>query len=305
MRTRTIRNLLPTVVLAVSSLVTLAPTAVGQQAPTASKVRVILTSRWNKPSPDPVGLDYHRARGRLLVVDSEVDETPRWARANAWIATTRGRVTRSWSLARFSIEPTDIAFLNKGTVFIADDNKDRIFRLRRGPDATWGTRDDNVRSFSTRPFGSRDPEGLEAAKGSLWVTDGNAARVYRILPGPNGIFNGYGPEGDDVVRSFGTLPLGLRDPEDLAYDGHTHLLMLISRLDDVIVRTNLRGRLVDEIDLSSFGLINPAGITIGAGSSDPSARHVYISDRGIDNDVENGGRPLENDGRIFEFALSG
>lgn len=286
------------------SLALLLSPAAGQELQTASKLRVVRTSRWNRPSPDPVGLAYHRPKGRLIVVDSEVEETPRWARANIWFAKTGGAVTRSWSLARFTIEPADVAFMNRATMFVVDDNKDRVFRLRRGRDETWGTRDDGVRSFSTSAFGSRDPEGLEIARGSLFVTDGNVARVFRILPGPDRVLNGVPPAGDDVVRSFGTLPLGLRDPEDLAYHRLTGHLYLISRIDDVVVRTNLRGEQVGVIDLSSFGLVNPAGIAFGRGSRNRSAWHLYIADRGIDNDVDNGGHPNENDGRIFEFALS-
>jgi hypothetical protein len=304
MEARAPRRILLIATVFLVGLSLLPPMAAGLEPQTASRVRVIRTSRWVRPSPDPVGLAYHRAKGRLIVVDSEVEETPRWARANIWFAKTGGTVTRSWSLARFSVEPTDVAFKDRATLFIVDDNKERIFRLRRGPDAIWGTKDDAVRGFSTRAFGSLDPEGLEFARGSLFVTDGNAARVFRVLPGPNRFFDGVPPAGDDVVRSFGTLGLGLRDPEDLAYDRVTGLLYLISRIDDVIVRTNLQGQPVDLIDLSSFGLVNPAGITFGPGSFNRSARHLYLADRGIDNDVDNGGRPDENDGRIFELALT-
>jgi hypothetical protein len=304
MEGRSLRRILVVATVFLVGAGLLPPMAAGQEPLTASRVRLIRTSRWVRPSPDPVGLAYHRVKGRLIVVDSEVEETRLWERANIWFAKTGGTVTRWWSLARFSIEPTDVAFKDRATLFIADDNRERIFRLRRGPDGTWGTRDDAVRGFSTRAFGSLDPEGLEFARGSLFVTDGNAARVFRILPGPDRVFNGVRPAGDDVVRSFGTLGLGLRDPEDLAYDRATGLLYLISRIDDVVVRTNLRGQPVDTIDLSSFGLVNPAGVTFGRGSSNPSAWHLYLADRGIDNDVDNGGRPDENDGRIFEFALS-
>ncbi|HUF58993.1 MAG TPA: hypothetical protein VMR89_05860 [Actinomycetota bacterium] len=51
--------------------------------------------------------------------------------------------------------------------------------------------------------------------------------------------------------------------------------------------------------------MNPAGITFAPGSQNPSAGNAFIADRGVDNDAEQGGDPRENDGRIFEFALTG
>jgi hypothetical protein len=291
------------IVAVLVELVAIPQVAIAQ--PSASLVHITRTSRWTKPSPDPMGLTYNRAAKRLMVVDSEVDETPLWARANIWMMRSSGWARRSWSLARFTVEPTDIAYKDRRTLFYSDDNKDRIFRVRRGPDKRWGTRDDSIRSFPTAPFGSGDPEGLEFALGSLFITDGTDARVYRVRPGRDGAFTGAPPIGDDVVTSFSTLSLGIRDPEDVAYDRTTGLLYLISRIDAVIARTTLGGSLVDQIDISSFGLVNPAGITLAPGSQNPAVRNVFIADRGVDNDADQGGDPLENDGRIFEFALTG
>lgn len=274
------------------------------EAPTATLVRVTLTSGWAEPSPDPMGLAYQRWKDRLVVVDSEVEETGLFAGVNVWFASPAGEVRRSWATTAFSREPTDVAIRGKRTLFVTDDNQDRVFIVRRGPDKRWGSADDVVPSFSTRPFRCRDPEGLELARGSLFVTDGNDRRVYRVDPGPNRRFDGVPPVGDDVVTSFGTGALGLRDPEDLAWDRDTGLLYLISRIDPVIVRTTLAGEPVDRIDLSSFGLVAPAGIALAPGSDDPATQHVYIADRGMDNDADKGGDPQENDGRLFELALT-
>jgi hypothetical protein len=304
MRSHVGRRIIPALIVCIAGLGVLPPTALGQQLD-ASRVRVTLASRWNKPSPDPTGLAYDRARHRLIVVDSEVEETRLWARANAWFVTRAGRVRRAWSVGRFSVEPTDVAFKDRRTLFISDDNQDRIFRVRRGADRRWGTRDDRVSSFPTRAFGSRDPEGLELAKGSLLITDGNNARVYRLTRGRDRRFNGVPPTGDDVVRSFDTLPLGIRDPEDIGYDWGTGFLYLISRIDDVMVRITFAGHLIDTIDLSSFGLVAPAGVAVAPGSRDRSVWNVYVSDRGMDNDPDKGGDPNENDGRILEFAVTG
>jgi hypothetical protein len=93
--------------------------------------------------------------------------------------------------------------------------------------------------------------------------------------------------------------LGLRDPEDVAYDPRFGRLFLVSRTDDVIVVATTAGALVDSMDISSPDL-RPAGIALAPGSDDPTATHVYVADRGQDN----GPHPAENDGRILEFALT-
>ena len=102
------------------------------------------------------------------------------------------------------------------------------------------------------------------------------------------------------MTSFDTSSLGLQDPEDIAYDRDSGHLFLISRTDLVIVEATLDGGLVGSVAISSSGIDSPAGVVLAPGSSDPGAIHVYVADRGVDNnDV-----PAENDGRIFEFELT-
>jgi hypothetical protein len=310
MRTPGFRRIASVLVVGAVLLGSMAPPASGQGTPTATKVRLTRTGRWQKPSPDPSGLAYHRFARRLLVVDSEVEETPRWEGANIWMTTLAGGTRRAWSLRRFTQEPTDIAFGDRRTLYISDDNADRIFRVRRGPDLRWGTRDDAVTSFRTEPFGSGDPEGLELARGSLWITDGVDTRVYRVRPGGNGRFDGVAPAGDDVVTSFLTnvpFPMafrGARDPEDVAFNPADGFLYVVSRMDPTLFRFTLDGAPVDAIDLeaSAPGLDTPAGVTLAPGSSAPGEQHVYVTDRGIDNNPP--GNPRENDGRLYEFRLT-
>lgn len=261
--------------------------------------RVTDTSEWNRPSPDPSGIAYVAAADKLIVTDAEVDETPHWRGSTVWFTTLQAHPTSSWSTTRHSSEPTGVAVVGRRTLFITDDDRDRVFRWRRGADKRWGTRDDKAVSFSTRPFGSDDPEGLAVGHRSLFIIDGADAEVYRLRAGRNGRFDGVPPEGDDRVSSFDTTDLGLRDPEGGVCDTATGDLYVISRRDPVIVRMTLAGHLVESLDISSSGISRPSDITLAPASNGASATHAYITDRGQDNTND----PDENDGRIFEFTL--
>ena len=68
----------------------------------------------------------------------------------------------------------------------------------------------------------------------------------------------------------------------------------------MIAEVTTKGELVDTVDISSSGIDSPAGVVLAPGSDDPEVTHVYVADRGVDNNDA----PAENDGRIFEFELS-
>jgi hypothetical protein len=251
-----------------------------------------------------MGLAYAWSTGTFITCDSEVEEMGLFDGANVWLGGSALAPEATLDVSSVTREPADVAVANQGrTMFLVDDDQDEIFAVSSGPDRTWGTADDRLRSFSTRPFQSRDPEGLGYGEGSLFVTDGDDTAVYRLSPGANGSFDGVAPGGDDVVTSFDTAVLGLADPEDVAYDPGSGHLFLVSRTDEVIVETTTAGVLVDRIDISSSGIRFPAGITVAPASQDPDETHVYVADRGIDNDAGPGSDPNENDGRIFEFDL--
>lgn len=270
---------------------------------TATLANTIDTSVWAHPSPDPMGMTYKKKGNTIIVVDSEVEETIRWTNVNVWYISPSGTTRLTWKTTRFSNEPTDVAIKGGKTLFITDDDNSLIYVVRRGADNKFGTADDIVDHFSTKAFGSLDPQGLTFALNNLWLTDREGAAVYRIAPGPNKKFDGVG-KGDDVVTHFSTTPLGLTEPSDAAFDPATGHLFLVSQADLKIVEATKDGALLNTIDISASGIVSPSGIVLAPGSVDTTATHVYVSDRGIDNDFIEGGNPNENDGKIFEFALS-
>ncbi|HEU4527178.1 MAG TPA: hypothetical protein VFT80_04550 [Actinomycetota bacterium] len=274
------------------------PTASGGVPEAPTLIQIIDTSSFSPPSPDPAGMAVLRG-GRLLMSDCEVDETPWFQGKTVFRFGPDGDLLSTFKTTRFSIEPTGLE-VRKKTLIVSDDDRDRIFFVRKGKDHKWGTRDDKVRSFATRPFGSRDPEGIALGGGFLFIADGAKAEVFRLKPGPNGIFDGVAPAGDDRVRRSDTKTLGQPDPEGIEYRPSSGTVFLVSnRRNSDITEVTIRGRLVATYDTAGFGLHSPAGLAWAPGSTGPNVKHLWIADRGVDNAAD----PDENDGRVFEVAL--
>src|SRR5690606_15072814 len=144
--------------------------------------------------------------------------------------------------------------------FISDDNNKRIFEITPGADGMFGTGDDTVvAAISTSSFNSKDPEGLafDHIEGAIYVADGLNAEVYKILPGPNGQFDGAPPGGDDIVTSFDTLSLGVDDPEGIEWDPVTGNLYIVGNPDTRVIEVTTAGALVRTIDISAANADKP------------------------------------------------
>ena len=287
----------------------------------ATIVHRIETSSWSPPSPDPAGLTYRGSNGRLLAGDSEVDEIPSlYTGQNLFEATPDGTLldtgnTEGNGLSTKSLEAADVAWDNNsgaGTqgqvLYLVDDDRDRVLRYNPQADGRIGTADDtsgtalslNNIVIPGYPDGITDAEGLAYRMDdrSLYLTDGVTATVFHIERGADGNFGGPAPR-DDIITSFDAAAVGMRDPEDIEYDPVSNHLFIASRMDDAIAETTTAGALVNLIDISAAN-IDPSGITFAPGSTAPSEMHLYVSDRGVDNDVD----PAENDGVIVEFSLA-
>jgi len=269
---------------------------------TSTLVNTIDTSMLSPPSPDPAGLEYHPTNDRLIISDSEVNEVAIFTGVNVWETTLDGTIVATSVTTAFSNEPTGVAY-NPGNQhwFFTDDNARRVFEVDLGTDGTLGTADDVVTNFKTSTFGCTDPEGLayDTDQGHLFVVDGAGAEVYEVDAGPNGVFDGVSPDGDDVVVQFDVEIIGLRDPEGVAYNADAGTLYIVDRRTDIVAETARDGMLISRIDIGFTGIKNPAGIVHAPASTNPADKHLYICDRAVDN----GSDPDENDGMIFEITI--
>ncbi len=265
----------------------------------ATLVQTIATSAFSPPSPDPAGITYIPARDRLLMADSEVNEMPLFAGVNLWEFTNLGSVQETGVTTSFTNEPTGIS-LNpaNGHLFVSSDDDRTVYELDPGPDGLYGTGGDDVivSSFGTESFGSSDPEAVayDSLRNEVAVADGLAREVFKVSPGPNGVFDGV----DDTVTQFDVAALGVDDPEGIDYNAASDTFVIADRGPDIVIEVTNDGTLIQTVDVSSAGP-NPraAGIAIAPSSVNPSETSWYIVDRGVDNNSD----PSENDGLLYEF----
>jgi DNA-binding beta-propeller fold protein YncE len=264
---------------------------------------VIDTSAWDPPSPDPVGIDYHPGLGRLIVSDSEVDEMAIFQGANIFEATTSGQLVATCSTLSFANEPSGITVNPaNGHIFITQDDRGRIYEVAPTHDGDQCSFDQVVNIIDTRGFNSYDLEGLAFGEGKLFIAEGEDAEGAKIIvlsAGENEVFDGVSPAGDDVIASFETSNLSLRDPEGIGFHPERGTLFIVSRTEKVLVETTTDGTALAAYDLSFTGIQKPAGVAIGPNSQNPDKYSIFISARGVDNDLN----PNENDGKIYELGF--
>jgi Ca2+-binding RTX toxin-like protein len=276
----------------------------GAQTPTVvagTHVQTSRTSLYGPPSPDPAGIAYVAATDRFLISDSEVDEMPIYLGQNLFTATRTGSGSGTGTTVGFSNEPSGVGFdpLSR-TLFVSDDDRDRVYVDRPGPDGVHGTADDSVTSFSTSAFGSTDPEGVEydPQSGHVFVSDGLGVEVYDVDP-VNGTFG----DGDDTVTHFDVARYGSRDAEGLGRDPQRNVLLVVDPSTKAIYELTTRGALIRTIDCRGIPETNRlyAGVTMAPSSDphdDPSRLNYWIVDRQVDNGTD----PLENDGKLYEVS---
>ncbi len=273
-------------------------------ATAATLVRVTPTSAFSPPSPDPSGVGYDPVSGRLIISDAEVEEMPIYAGKNIFETSLTGTLLRSWTTLPWDVEPTGTAPNgNNRHLFVSNDDADRVWDVNPGPDNLLGTSDDTRTSFKTNDFGCGDPEGIayDRTGNRLFIADGVNEEIYVVLPGPNGVFNGVSPVGDDQVTHFDTGVLGSVDPETVEWKSDTGTLLVLGSTGSKIVReVTTTGTLIANTDISFAPLNKPAGLAY-APSSGGGGWSYYIVNRAVDNNSD----PKENDGTLVEISVGG
>jgi hypothetical protein len=263
-------------------------------------VQVIDSSIWPKPSPDPAGITYWPAHDTLVVADSEIDEMSIFDGANVFESTRAGVQVQTYDISKLNNEPAgiDIDVAPNGHFFISNDSAKKIYDFDLGPDRRLGTGDDIVRVFLTSAFGNTDPEGLTIGPGGkIYTVDGSGQEVYATDPGSGGRFG----DGNDTTTHFDVAVLGIQDPEGVDYNPASGTLYIADRKTTKVWEVTTAGALVRSIDVHALvaSARDLGDLTLAPSSTGSGEQHLYIVDRGIDNNKD----PNENDGKIYEISL--
>ncbi|PWB78994.1 MAG: hypothetical protein C3F08_07680, partial [Candidatus Methylomirabilota bacterium] len=266
-------------------------------------VQVIPMYQFSPPSPDPCGITYYPPLNCYLVTDSEVEEMGLFAGANLFKMSPTGALLGTANLTSFTREPTGIVYNPaNGRLFISDDDAVRINILNPGPDGLPFTADDVVTRYPLAATGSGDPEdvALDTWRGILYWVDGVNSEVYKDDPGPNGVFDGVPPTGDDLVTSFDTTVLGVTDPEGICFNTDNGHLFIIGVQPSVIAEVDTDGNLLRTINASATQAVKPASLAYGPSTLRPGTMSLFMTARGVDNNEVSS----ENDGMAYELSFA-
>jgi hypothetical protein len=112
-------------------------------------INTVDTSIWNHPSTDPAGIAYWSPTGKLLISDTEIEESPQpfWDGFNVFQSTLTGSLSGNCTTFtnfpltltynNFTDEPAGITIKPDHThIFFSDDTLKKIFDVSLGPDNT-------------------------------------------------------------------------------------------------------------------------------------------------------------------------
>jgi len=231
---------------------------------------------------DPSGIAYIPSTGKLLIADSEHDESPFFSNINLFSLQLDGSYVGNYSLRSFSSEPTGLGYNpNNGYLYIPDDDQQEVFWVSpSNPSVKLG-------SFDTGYLGMLDTEDIkiDPVTGHIHMLDGVLRQMIELTD--KGVF----------VNSV-SLPSVMKDSEALAYDPTHDVYFVASGQSSTIWALDSEANILGTITaLSSY---KPQAKIKGmelAPSSDPNdgnALSLYVADYGSDQ---------VNDGRLFEIHL--
>ncbi|HET9496674.1 MAG TPA: hypothetical protein VFR15_20795, partial [Chloroflexia bacterium] len=277
------------------------PAAVPMADFTSTLVRTTDLSAISPSSPDPSGLAYMPGSNQLLMDDGEVEEVvsgiTHFVGTNVWELTLLGQPVRTTNISTvpptalpISDEPVGVAWDPGGGVcYFSDDDARRIYRVLPGADGQCGTAGDSWTSFAVSGAGNTDPEGItfDTWNNRLFVADGTNSEIYQWTP--TGTF----------VSHFDVEQYGIIDPETVEFNPDSGTLFVLARgASPLMIETRTDGTLVRTIFTSIPGSRALAGMAYAPASDGQPVKHLYVVDRGVDNNSD----PNIVDGKLFEIT---
>jgi hypothetical protein len=269
---------------------------------TATLVASRPTSGWAQPSPDPSGIVW--TGQHLIISDPEVDEMPAlYSGTSLFRAGLTGEQLSppGGAMQGWSQEPAGLGYLpgTDPTLLVADDDQGRIFRIWPHGDGIHGTVDDTVSSFPVLPpttiVGDIAVDLEVTGDGHLLLVDALFRAVYDYDAGPDDLFGTT----DDAVGWFDVGAHGAVEPRGIAYHPTRGSVLVLDQESRSVYELTRQGALLNTISIAAVDPVNPAGVTVAPASDGSGAWHLYVVDRGVDNNDD----PTENDGRFYELSV--
>jgi hypothetical protein len=235
--------------------------------------------------PDPSGLAFYPATGKLFLSDAEIDESPTFDLADMFIFDLDGTRNSSFT-PPYTDEPTGLALDPiQNLLFVSDDDLKKIFVVDPDNPTTvlWG--------FSTSGLGATDPEdvAVNPANGRLFIVSG----LNRLI-----VETDYA--GSQVFSSI-LLPSEISDPEALAYDPVAGVFYVGGGFSYKIWVVDRDGTILDTIDLLkdyrnpiSDTRVHVKDLEFAPASDGSGETHLYGADFGNSHVM---------DGRLIEIDL--
>lgn len=176
---------------------------------------LVRTGRVTKATIEPEGIAWDPQSKALLICDDDLDAVFRFKPgSDGKIGTSDDKVAKLLNTRRFgSYDPEGLDWRVKfKTIILSDATNNNVYKVRRGPDLRWGTRDDRVSRFGTTKFGFNDPEGVkfDTVTGHLYMVDSGKKFILETTLGGTFVrkigtpFCGAGCHLSDLVFAPGT-----------------------------------------------------------------------------------------------------
>ena len=178
---------------------------------TSSLVRTTNMAAYPPPSPDPSGLTYVPSANKLVMTDGEVEETVN--------GITHFQGANVWEI-------------NLAGSVLRSANISKV-----APTVTPMT---------------NEPTGIawNPANGHYYVSDDDAARVYDLNPGADGLIG----TADDTWTFFSTLGAGNGDAEGITFDTANNHIFVSDGTNQEIYEYTTTGTLVSHFDVARYGV---------------------------------------------------
>ena len=145
---------------------------------------LLAARRVTKVTREPEGIAWNGAKRTLYVSDDDLDAIFRFRPGrDGVIGTGDDKAARLLNSRRFgSFDPEGLAWNPKAQMLIWVDATDgKVYKIRRGRDRRFGTRDDTVARFGTFRFGFTDPESVtwDKATGHLFIASSRNSYIIQ------------------------------------------------------------------------------------------------------------------------------